>query len=107
MESIYESAMIFELLQKKFIVERQKEIAIHYKGVLLSNMLRMDMVVNNNIVLELKATDSIEASHRKQLFTYLSLTHMPIGLLINFNNNGNVVFEKYWYDADTNRCHAF
>ena len=107
MESVYESALVYELRAKGFQIDCQSELPIYYKGVKLDRVLKTDMVVDKNIILELKATDAIEPSHRKQLFTYLSLSHKPIGILLNFTNHGRVVFEKYWYDTEDNRCHAF
>jgi GxxExxY protein len=107
MESVYESALIYELTLKGFLVEHQSELPIYYKGIRLDRVLKTDVVVNKDIILKLKATDTIEPMHRKQLFTYLSLSHKPIGIILNFTNNGKVVFERYWYDTETNRCHAF
>ena len=107
LETVYESALVYELRTAGFEVEQQKELPILYKGISLNKNLRMDVVVDDRIILELKATDAIEPSHRKQLFTYLALTRKPIGIILNFTNNGKVIFEKYWYDAENNRCRAF
>lgn len=67
----------------------------------------MDIVLNNQIILELKATSESTKEYRLQLFNYLRLTHMPIGLLINFTLNDGVKCEKYYYDEESNRCVAF
>lgn len=107
MESVYEAALAYELRACGLAVAQQQELPIWYKGVNIQRNLRMDLVVNKTIIVELKAIDQIEPLHRKQLFTYLSLTRMPIGLLLNFSNSGKMVFERYSYDPETNRCHAF
>jgi GxxExxY protein len=65
--------------------ERQKDLPVEYKGVQLNCGYRLDVVVAGKLILELKACDGLEPIHEAQLLTYLKLTGLKIGLLINFN----------------------
>jgi GxxExxY protein len=65
--------------------ERQKELPVEYKGVKLGCGYRLDIVVANKLIIELKTCDSLEPIHEAQLLTYLKLTGIKVGLLINFN----------------------
>ncbi|MDD2601638.1 MAG: GxxExxY protein [Prevotella sp.] len=106
LESVYEEAFTIELHSQGYHVEQQKELSVWYKGFKLDKSFRMDIVVNDYIIIEFKAIDEITPEHRKQPFNYMRLSRMSIGLPLNFSNNGKVIFEKYWFDADSNRCHA-
>ncbi len=94
LESAYEAALKYLLEQKGYKVERQVMLPIYWEDVQLDQTYRMDLVVNDNIILELKAVNFVDKEHRKQLFNYLNLTHMPYGMLINFGTNG--LFSE-WY----------
>jgi len=107
LESAYQAAFIFELKQKNIQVEEQKELPIWYKGVVLDKKYRLDVVVNHDIIVELKAVCELLPEHRMQLFNYLRLTHSKIGILINFSLNNGVKFEKYYYNEELNICKAF
>ena len=85
LESAYEACLCRELELKHILFERQKELPIEYKGVKLDCGYRLDVVVENNLILELKACEKLEAIHQAQLLTYLKLTGIKYGLLINFN----------------------
>ena len=85
LESIYEDCLCIELRKRDISFERQKEIAIEYKGITLENKYRLDIVVNRLIIVELKTVDVLSPIHDAQLLTYLKLTGMKVGLLINFN----------------------
>lgn len=106
-ESAYEAALCYVLRSDKFIVDRQKPLSIYYKGVRLDQTYRLDIVVNNEIILELKATEALTKEHRLQLFNYLRLTHAQVGLLINFTIHDRVQCEKYYYDEEKNECFPF
>ena len=84
LESVYETCLEFELKSIGLIVERQKFVPIAYKNMKLDDGLRMDMVVNNLVVIELKCVEKIQPVHEAQLFTYLKLSGIRTGLLINF-----------------------
>ena len=85
LESIYEDCLCIELRARNLPFERQREIDIKYKGVKLESKYRIDIIVNNMIILELKACDDLLPIHDAQLLTYLKLTSLKLGLLINFN----------------------
>ncbi len=85
LESTYESCLCIELGLRKIPFERQKELPIEYKGINLDQAYRLDIVVANDVIVELKACESLEPIHDAQLLTYLKLSGIKIGLLINFN----------------------
>jgi GxxExxY protein len=85
LESTYEECLCIELGLRNIPFERQKEIPIKYKGVNLNHAYRLDIVVPNKLIVELKACESLEPIHDAQLLTYLKLSGIKIGLLINFN----------------------
>jgi GxxExxY protein len=84
-ESVYESCLAHELAQRNLRYERQKTVPIQYKGVVLNGDLRIDLLVEAAIVVELKAVEGLLPVHEAQLLTYLKLTGCRLGLLINFN----------------------
>ena len=85
LESIYEECLCIEFDNKKIEYERQKEIPIEYRGVKLNTNYRIDLVVQNKLLLELKACETLLPIHEAQTLTYLKLTGLKIGLLINFS----------------------
>ncbi len=85
LESTYEECMAFELLQRDLIVKRQHEIAVLYKGKKLEQNYRIDLLVNSQVIVELKSVKKIEPIHDAQLLTYLKLANIRYGLLLNFN----------------------
>jgi GxxExxY protein len=85
LENIYEECICVELSNRGSLFERQKEIEIEYKGIKLESKYRIDILVNNLIVVELKSCDALLPIHEAQLLTYLKLTELKVGLLINFN----------------------
>ena len=85
LESAYEECLCFELQQKQLLFERQKPLPVAYKDVKLDCGYRLDIVLPNQLIIELKACDDIMPIHEAQLLTYLKLTGIKTGLLINFN----------------------
>ena len=85
LESTYEKCLCRELELRKFFLERQKELPVEYKGVKLDCGYRLDILVENRLIVELKACESLQPIHEAQLLTYLKLTGIKVGLLINFN----------------------
>ncbi len=85
LESAYEECICHELSFGGFSLERQKPLAVKYKGINLDCGYRLDVVVENAIILELKSCENIEPIHRAQLLTYLKLSGLKLGLLLNFN----------------------
>ena len=95
LESAYEAALKYLLEQKGYTVERQVFLPIYWDDVKLDQDYRMDLVVNGNIIIELKAVKHIDTPHRLQLWNYMRLTHQPYGMLINFG--GDSLFSE-WYE---------
>jgi GxxExxY protein len=85
LESAYEECLSYELLQRGYRIERQKPIPVVYKEIKLECRYRVDILVENKIVLELKSVDCFNPVHEAQILTYMKFAHKKIGLLINFN----------------------
>jgi len=85
LESAYETCLCHELQLRNIIFERQKPLPVIYKGDNLDCGYRLDVVVQGMLVLEVKACDRIEPIHQAQLLTYLKLSGLSLGLLLNFN----------------------
>lgn len=85
LESVYEECLYFELIQLGLKVERQVELPINYKGNKLRGNLRLDLLVEDEVIVELKSVAEIHPIHRAQIITYLKLSNRTLGLLINFN----------------------
>src|SRR5690348_2777548 len=86
LESIYDEAMAVELTTRGLQVNRQVEVPIRYKETLLGTALRLDLLVNGLIVVEIKAVEHLLKVHEAQLLSYLRLSSKRLGLLINFNS---------------------
>jgi GxxExxY protein len=84
-ESVYEKCLIWELQQKGLHFESQYKIPIFYKNRDLGSDLKIDLLVEDAVIVELKSVENILPIHKAQLITYLKLTNKKIGLLINFN----------------------
>jgi GxxExxY protein len=85
LESAYELALDCELGLRRIRVERQKPVRLEYKGVALGEAFRIDMLLEDLLVLEIKAVDQVVPVHEAQLLTYLRMTGKRLGLLLNFN----------------------
>jgi GxxExxY protein len=85
LESVYEECLIFELQNAGLKVEKQKSLPLTYKGLLLENRLRIDILVENQIIIELKAVEELNDVHLAQTLTYLKLSDCKLALLVNFN----------------------
>ena len=87
LESVYEEALFMELKQRGLNVERQKNVPLFYKGVLLNTDLRLDLLVEDQVIVELKSVEEVKKLFTKQLLTYLRLLDKHVGLLVNFNTD--------------------
>lgn len=87
LESVYEEALTYELQKRGLKVERQKEVPIHYDGQLLSTALRLDMLVEDKVIIELKSVSEMKDVFFKQTLTYCKLLNKKLGILVNFNVN--------------------
>jgi GxxExxY protein len=85
LESIYEECLCYELSQLGLQFQRQVYLPITYKGLKLESAYKMDLVVGDAIVIEIKATEQVSPVHHSQLLTYLKCANKSLGLLINFN----------------------
>ena len=85
LESIYEKCLTYELGQAGLQVDTQVSVPVHYKSMVFDEGLRIDLLVNRLVVVELKAVEAILPVHHAQLLTYLKLSNLRLGLLINFN----------------------
>ena len=85
LESVYEEALTFELQERGLEVVRQLEVPIIYKGNELKTPLKLDLLVNNQVIVELKSVEDMKPVFAKQLLTYLRLMDKRVGLLVNFN----------------------
>jgi GxxExxY protein len=85
LESAYEECLVFELGKTGFKVERQKPVPVIYKEIKLDCGYRIDILVENSVIIELKSVDSLNPIHSAQILTYMRFSGKEIGLLINFN----------------------
>lgn len=86
LESVYETALAHELTKRGLKVERQKIVRFEYDGIVFEDGLRLDLLVDERVVVELKSVELLLPVHSKQVLTYLRLLHQPVGLLINFGS---------------------
>ena len=85
LESTYEACLAYELIQRGLKVERQKALPVTYKEVTLDCGYRIDLLVDDEVIVELKAVDKLTDVHKAQLLSYLKLSGLSLGLLMNFN----------------------
>lgn len=86
LESVYETLLAHELMRRGLEVERQSPVSIEYHGFKFHDAFRADMVVNGRVIIELKSVETVMPVHKKQLLTYLRLTRLKLGLLVNFGD---------------------
>ncbi len=85
LESTYEKCLAFELADQGLDVENQKELPVSYRGMTLDCGYRIDLLVNDKVIIELKSVDKILPIHHAQILSYLKMSNRKLGLLINFN----------------------
>lgn len=85
LESVYEEVLSYELIKRGLYIERQKGIPVVYDNLKMELGFRADIIIENKVIIELKSIDAIAPVHSKQLLTYLKLTGLKLGLLVNFN----------------------
>jgi len=85
LESVYEEVLSYELYSNGLVVERQQTIPLKWRNLQLELAFRSDLIVNHKVLIEIKSVDGLAPVHSKQLLTYLKLTNLKLGLLINFN----------------------
>ncbi len=85
LESTYQQCLAYELSKAEIIFELEKELPVKYKNVYLDCGYRIDLLIDNKLIIELKCTDKLLPIHEAQIMTYMKLSEIKIGLLINFN----------------------
>jgi GxxExxY protein len=85
LESVYEQALVHELKMKGIPVRAQVDIDVSYKGLIIPKGFRLDLIVDEEVIVELKSVEDLRPLYHKQLLTYLRITDKRLGLLINFN----------------------
>ena len=86
-ESVYEPVLVYELKKRNLATRQQTPVPVIYEGITFEIGFKTDIVVNDLVILELKSLERLEPVHFKQLLTYLRLTGLRLGLLINFGEN--------------------
>ena len=87
-ESVYQSCLIIELEEQQLKVKKEVDLPVIYREVMVNKHgFRLDLLVEDKVVVELKSVVKVDPVHMKQLLTYLKLSNKPLGLLINFNEN--------------------
>jgi GxxExxY protein len=84
LESVYEAVLARDLQRRGFGAERQKTFSFTYDGLRFADALRLDLLVDSRVIVEIKSVERLAPVHSKQLLTYLRLLDLPVGLLINF-----------------------
>jgi GxxExxY protein len=85
LESVYQATLGFELQKRGLRVIQQVGLPVHYEGIKLEIGFRVDLIVADKVIIEIKSVEALAAVHRKQLLTYLRLMNLHLGLLLNFN----------------------
>ena len=85
LESVYEACLTYEINQRGFRVQNQVSLPIHYEGMEIQSGLRLDMLIENRVIVELKVVEKLLPVHEAQLLSYLKLAHKQVGFLLNFH----------------------
>lgn len=86
-EHVYEECLFYELTKAGLVIEKQKLLPIVYEELKIENAFRLDMIIENKLILEIKTVDYINPTHKAQLLTYLKMTNCKLGLLLNFQSD--------------------
>lgn len=86
-ESVYEEILYYELTEEGLDVKRQTSIPVYWQDLKMEVGFKSDLIVENKVIIEIKSIESLAPVHFKQLLTYLKITKLKLGLLINFNEN--------------------
>jgi GxxExxY protein len=87
LESAYETTLIYELKKRGLLVESQVPIPIIYEEIQIESAFRLDLLINKKVIIEIKSVEKLTKLHHKQLITYLKLTGIKLGILVNFNSD--------------------
>jgi GxxExxY protein len=86
LESVYQECLAVELKRRELHVQRERHVPLNYKGERIETRLKVDLLVEDRVIVEVKAVDILHPIHQAQVVTYLKLTGCPAGLLMNFNS---------------------
>ncbi|MEC5172760.1 MULTISPECIES: GxxExxY protein [Chryseobacterium] len=86
-ENVYEQCLIYELKNSGLRIESQKDISINYEDLLIEKAFRTDLVIENKVIIEIKAAPEIKTYHFFQLLNYLRITEMKLGMILNFHSS--------------------
>ena len=86
-EHVYEECLFYELSKTGLLIEKQKLFPIVYEDLKIENAFRLDMIIENKLILEIKTVEYINSIHKAQLLTYLKMTNCKLGLLLNFQSD--------------------
>lgn len=86
-EHVYEECMFYELTKSGFLVEKQKLLPIIYEDLKIENAFKLDLMIENKVILEIKTVDYISPTHKAQLLTYLKMSNCKLGMLLNFQSD--------------------
>lgn len=100
-EYVYQEGLAMQLEEDGIEFEREKEFSPVYHNCLMAAKYRLDFVCMGNIVIECKSVEQLTINHRAQLYNYLRLTKLPMGILVNFSQK-SIVIERYLYNVLTN-----
>ena len=104
-ESVYETVLCYELAKQEIPFVRQHPVTVYYDDVKMDVGFRADIIIDNKLLVEIKSIETIAPVHKKQVLTYLTLTNIEIGLLINFNvdmlkDGITRLYNKNYYTAE-------
>lgn len=85
-ENVYEQCLIYELRNRGLRIESQKDINVNYEGLLIEKAFRVDLLIENKVIIEIKAVPEISNYHFFQLLNYLRITEIKLGLILNFHS---------------------
>lgn len=86
-EHVYEECLFYELTKSGLFIEKQKLLPIIYEDLRIENAFRLDIIIENKVILEIKTVDYISSNHKAQLLTYLKMTNCKLGMLLNFQSD--------------------
>mgnify|MGYP003293530489 CR=1 FL=1 len=94
LEKAYEEVLAYELRKEGLTVEKEVDLSLQYESLCVEHAYRIDLLVENKVIIELKAQDKLLPIHQTQLLTYLKLSNKKLGLLINFGGNSSDSFKR-------------
>ncbi|WP_313504008.1 GxxExxY protein [Kaistella carnis] len=85
-EAVYEECLVYELKRNGLKVEKQKDISVEYEGLIIEKAFRLDLLIENKVIIEIKAVPEINSYHTYQLLNYLRITGFKLGMILNFHS---------------------